>query len=176
MGRYYDGTISGKFWFTIQHSHDAANFKNPENFILPTEYYIYYECGCKVEDINTLYCTNCFSDYDTHLNGLDYIDKNAIDNKLLAYPFNYVLYEFDNSDLDYLTMKLNELENEIGKNIIDNLNYTINILNYFEYDINKSALDYLDESKLILVARWCLGKQIECAIINNNYCEINCEL
>lgn len=27
MGRYYNGTISGKFWFAIQSSDDASNFK-----------------------------------------------------------------------------------------------------------------------------------------------------
>jgi hypothetical protein len=58
-------------------------------------YYVYYVCGCDVEDITLNYCHECFSDYETHINGMDDIDKSSLNqhilNKpLLAFKNNYI--------------------------------------------------------------------------------------
>jgi hypothetical protein len=178
MGRYYDGTISGKFWFGIQDSHDASNFKNLSNFTLPETYYVYYVCCCEVVDKNKYYCHDCFSDYNSHLYSMDDDDKLAIDSKLLAFNVNSVMYKFDESELELIDDKLQELENIIGNNLIKKLDLKIeDEENYFEYNINYSALDGInDETFLKIIARWCFGKQIKKAIINVGYCNINCEL
>ncbi len=180
MGRYYYGTITGKFWFGIQLSNDASHFK-PSDYT-PTQNYSYFSCGCYVEDINELYCTNCFSDYSSHLNMLDECDlqvvKTDTDNKnyILAYSNNYVNYVFDKTELNNIKDKLNELQYEIGEEIITKLNYTIDIENQYEYTINDYILMNInDETKKELLARWCLGKQIETALINEDICNFDCE-
>jgi hypothetical protein len=176
MGRYYYGTISGKFWFGIQTSYDAANFKQ---HILPNEgieYYVYYVCGCDVENIALKYCHECFSDYESHINGLDDIDKNSLNEHLLAFKNNHVKYNFDESDLEYIQIKLLELENIIGYDIIEKLEYTIDENNDFEYNVNINNIINIDNNILKLIACWCIGKQIECAININNYCYIECEI
>jgi hypothetical protein len=192
MGRYYYGTISGKFWFGIQSSYDAENFKKQ---LLPNEgieYYVYYVCGCYVEDNKLNYCHECFSDYESHFNGMDDIDKSSLNleisnEQLLAFKNNHIKYNFYNSDLEYVQIKLIELENIIGYNIIEKLEYKIDesndIIENLEYDINNDIINNINNNNYInnnyileLIARWCFGKQIEYAINVNDYCYIYCEL
>ncbi len=176
MGRYYTGTISGKFWFGIQDSYDASNFKN--SLIKPLPYYVYYVCGCDVKNNDEYYCYDCFCDYDAHFNSINYDDKLALESELLAFKLNHVKYNFDISDLEFINTKLEELENIIGRDIINNLEFkTDDEENYFEYYLNYSALDNIIEDSIIkIIARWCLGKQIQTAIINAGYCYMDCEL
>ena len=176
MGRYYTGTISGKFWFGIQESTDASNFKNP--MIVPECYYMYYVCCCDVINMNEYYCKNCFSEYDLHFNSMSEDDKLEINSELLAYKSNYIKYDFDESDLDFINISLKNLESIMGDDLIKNLNLRIDGEdNSFEYIVDYSALDYIvDEAILKTVACWCLGKQIEKAILVCGYCNINCEL
>ena len=184
MGRFYHGTIGGKFWFGIQSSNDASNFK--ESLYEPVEYYTYYVCGCDVEDNNKLYCHDCYSDYESQFNELDECDVSTIsehpirEQYLLAYPSNYIRYNFDKTELNYIKNKLNEIELEIGGDFITRLMYTIDIENQYEYDLDELVLAELekpqDTIKLELTARWCLGKQIESALINEDSCMIDCEL
>ena len=71
MGRYYFGSIKGKFWFSVQSSDDASNFKNPVNFTGPVRVYDYCQCCCFVEDFEQLYCNKCYSSYEEHYNEID---------------------------------------------------------------------------------------------------------
>jgi hypothetical protein len=177
MGRYYYGTISGKFWYGVQCSHDASSFKDPMTFILPKEYYSYYGCGCEVEEETYTYCHNCYSDYDSHINSLDDYDIKCIKDGLIAYPSNHAKYEFDISELYYIKNILQQLENDIGKDIIEKIHLVIyEEEKEFEYDLEIDAINNLDDNKNELIARWCFGKQIEKALINTGYCYINCEL
>ena len=171
MGRYYTGTISGKFWFGIQDSNDASHFTN--TLIIPQPDYQYYVCGCDV-DYND-YCINCFPDYDSHKNSMDDYDKSSLNSIKLAYKSNYIKYEFNAADLEFIKIKLDMLENEIGYDLIEKLNLTIGDNNGFEYYINYNILNNND-ALLKIIARWCLGKQIEKAIIMTGNCNINCEL
>jgi hypothetical protein len=91
MGRYYDGTIYGKFWFGIQSSYDANNFKKYD-FITPSEYYEYFSCSCIVKNLNELYCINCYKSYEDHLASTDDYDKDCIEEGLLALPSGHVEY------------------------------------------------------------------------------------
>jgi hypothetical protein len=175
MGRYYHGTISGKFWFAIQSSSDPTSFKDPSNFVTPEEEYAYYFCGCSLENKDELYCSNCYSSYDEHYE--DYDNDSIIKGELLACPSNYISYSFDESELDFVSNKLIELENEIGIDVISKLNFTIDEENEFEYEI-EDINEINDENKNTseLIARWCLGQQIKKALENCCECNISCEL
>ena len=146
MGRYYHGTIVGKFWFGIQRSRDASSFKNPECNQDPKEYLEYYVCGCEVEKTKNLYCNQCYSTYQEHYDDLDNFDKENLNNsdndndtevkdndndtevkdnevkdnddeKLLAQSSNHIKYEFDESDLKYMDKVILDLESTIKSEI-----------------------------------------------------------
>lgn len=184
MGRFYHGTIAGKFWFGIQPSNDASNFK--ESQYEPIEYYTYYGCGCEVENNDNLYCNNCYLNYEYHFNVLDECDIKSLEknpfgiHSLLAYPSNYIRYHFDKTELNFIKNKLNEIESYIEGDIMTRLTYTIDVENQYEYDLDELVIAELekphDAIKLELLARWCLGKQIETALINEDSCEFDCEL
>ncbi len=195
MGRYYHGTIGGKFWFGVQSSYDASSFKDQETNKIPIEYFEYYNCGCQVEKTQNLYCNQCYSTYQEHYDDLDDDDKENIDDeedddaedddaedndkkKLLAHPSGHIKYEFDESDLEYIKLILSKLESEIGIDVITQLNFTIdeNENDEFEYDINNDVVKNIDDIKAELIARWCLGKQIKKAIDTVEYCTIFCEI
>ena len=176
MGRYYYGTISGKFWFAIQSSDDASNFKDT-NFITPEEYYCYYHCGCEVTNMNNEYCHSCYSNYEDHYECLDECDISCIDDKLLAHRSNHIKYEFDSTELDFINSVLEKLENEIGKDNIEHLKLSIKDEDgEFEYDLDNDIINVLSDSTNELIARWCLGKQIVTALEKLEYCNIYCEL
>ncbi len=180
MGRYYHGTISGKFWFGIQSSDDPSSFKDPTTFVEPEEGYEYYSCGCKVENKNNLFCSDCYSSYEEHYNKLneDEYDSNNFENgELLAYLSNHIYYSFDESELEFVSNKLIELEKEIGIDVISKLNFKIDEENEFEYEI-EDIDEINDENKntSTLIARWCLGQQIKKALENCSECDISCEL
>ena len=177
MGRYYNGTISGKFWFGVQSSQDLSNFKD-ENFEEPNELYYYYECGCTVECINYTYCANCYKSYNDHYNAyldnLLYEDDKINIEENISYLTNIIEYNFDDTELPFIQNKLNELQQEIGMELISNLEYKINE-DDLDYNIN---WDFIDENNIILnqkIARWCIGKQVENALIKLNYCNVLCE-
>jgi hypothetical protein len=176
MGRFYNGTISGKFWFGLQNSNDACNFK-PDNFEMPSEYFEYFSCGCIVINLENLYCNNCYKNYEEHFESIDEYDKDCIDDGLLAYESGHVEYNFVKSELNYIQDKLKSLEIIIGEDNIKQFNYKIDSKEkYFEYNINDNALDGFDNYKTELAARYCFGKQIEKALIDIGECYINCEL
>ncbi len=183
MGRFYNGTISGKFWFGSQSSNDASNFK-PDSFEVPSEYFEYFSCGCNVIDFNQLYCHNCYKNYQDHFHSLDDYDKDCIEDNgilailaILAIESGHVEYEFNKSELSFIQYKLKSLEIIIGEDNIKNFNYKIGHKDkYFEYTINDNALEGIGVDNTILSARWCLGKQIEAALIELGECYINCEL
>jgi hypothetical protein len=185
MGRYYFGTISGKFWGSLQSSEDATNFKNPINFYGPSDCYEYMGCCCIVEDMDELYCKKCYESLEEHVNKMKEEDEDMYINYLgcknLIYENNLVKYYFDKNELDYIKKKLHKLEEEIGKHIIDDLHIVLfdntkdDCNTCYDYEINEKCLEDMDDKIFILVARWCLGKQIEFSIMNIDYCEIFCE-
>jgi hypothetical protein len=175
MGRYYHGTIAGKFWFTIQSSYDLGHFKKQTNQY--EEVNQYYSCNCYVENKKKLFCHQCYSSYDEHYNTLNEVDKKNVTNSIY-YLTNQIKYTFDNFELNLITVKLNELENKIGSSIISELDFSIDEDNDFEYEINNEIFDKYDDNKdlLELIARWCIGQQIKKAIEINDECDVFCEI
>ena len=191
MGRYYRGTISGKFLFAVQNSYDASSFKKPDDLV-PEPYFEYYGCYCIADNPNDSYCHECYSSYEDHYASLDECDKSDVTNgEQISYETVFIKYEFDIDELDYITQKINEIENEIKKesgdaDIIAKLNYRIDEENDFEYDIDIDFLSDIYKNKgeneddkynliLELVARWGFGKQIQKALQTCNECIIHCE-
>jgi hypothetical protein len=175
MGRYYNGTISGKFWFGVQSSQDLSNFKD-DTFEETDELYYYYECGCTVQCMNHLYCANCYKSYKDHYNAYiaNKLDDDVKEGSIIAYLTNVIQYNFDDTELPFIQNKLNKLQEEIGIDLINNLEYKINE-DDLDYNIN---WDFIDENNIILnkkIAQWCIGKQVENALIKLNYCNILCE-
>ncbi len=177
MGRYYNGTISGKFWFGVQSSNDLSNFKD-KNFEEPEELYYYYVCECKVEYIQYKYCSNCYKSYNAHYkayldNKLD-SDDTIDENSSISYLTNIIEYNFDEFELPFIQNKLNELQEIIGTELITNLEYKINN-NDLDYNID---WNFIDENNIILnkkIAQWCIGKQVEYALNSVGYCTVLCE-
>lgn len=71
MGREYFGDISGKFGFGVQSSCDI------QNLISTIEYeqeYVWYGCGCTVDDPDSTtltYCRNCYEEYEQHFQDVE---------------------------------------------------------------------------------------------------------
>ncbi len=176
MGRFYFGTISGKFWGSAQMSTDASNFKD-NTYKGPFRCYEYIGCGCIVENTNQLYCNNCYICIEEHIQDLDdYTEKSLIKKS------NIYKYYFDKNELDYIKTKIKDLENNlelIQNNIIKNLDIAIfdidDINTSYKYEIDEKYLKNMSDKHLSLVARWCLGKLIEFSIMNLDYCEVFCE-
>ena len=115
--------------------------------------------------------------------------KNKKNFIMMMHENNYVKYIFKKHELKYIYKILNELEEEIGKKLIEYLNFTFEVEEddendkkeeneFFEYSINNDI--FTDEKKykdkFELIARWCLGKQIKECIENKYECEIFCEI
>jgi hypothetical protein len=181
MGRFYFGTISGKFWASCQMSNDASNFKNNNKNPIRCDEYI--GCGCIVEYNNQLYCSHCYNCIEEHISLLDLddydYDYDKSKSKSLIKKSNIYKYYFDKNELDYIQETLKKLENKIGHENIKNLYIVIFDENTdntcYKYEINNNYLKNIPDDLLYLVARWCLGKLIECSIINLYYCEMFCE-
>jgi hypothetical protein len=195
MGRYYFGTISGKFWVCIQDSDDASYFKSAIIFSTPLRCFEYMGCCCFVKNIYDLYCTKCYNSFEEHVESIDdeYLLEDIKNNNNLIYQNNYIKYYFENFELEYVKTKLNKLEKQIGQEIIDNIKLTIYDENNeqidinnkiekqkkkpsFAYDLNDTILKDLDEDQKKIIAKWCLGKLIEHSIKELGYCEIYCEI
>ncbi len=181
MGRYYFGTISGKFWFATQSSDDAAHFKNKISYTEPPRCLEYAECCCFVEDMKDNYCKKCYSSYEEHYEAIDdeELQENYICNSPLMYENNYIKYYFYDYELDFVTDKLNKIKNEITIDF-DKIGFRLikDDKESIEYELDN--FDYINniknEEQEILIARWCLGKQIEQSIKEKGYCEIYCEI
>ena len=61
MGRYYYGTIEGKFWVAIQCSSMIENYGGWINH----DQMNWCGCSCRVDDDDT-YCSDCFESFDDH--------------------------------------------------------------------------------------------------------------
>ncbi len=149
MGRYYFGTISGKF-VGNQGADDIKFFKSPIIFSAPLRCYEYMKCSCFVKDIYSLYCINC---YDSLEHQMEDFDEDDVDeykaNGGLIYESCLVKFNFDKYELEYIQNKLKELEEKINKNskidIIKKLN--INIFNNSKSKKNKTDSSETDSSE-----------------------------
>ncbi len=180
MGRYYFGTISGKFWFAVQDSDDASRFKIENNYPGPTRCFEYAECCCFVDDFIYNYCKKCNSSYEEHFNKLEEEDKKQYPlNTALIYKNNYIKYYFYDYELLYVTHKLKMIKKKLTIDF-NKLGFKItrDSKGCIDYDVeNFEYIDSIkDNNQIKLLARWCLGKQIELSIKEKGYCEIYCEI
>jgi hypothetical protein len=176
MGRYYFGSIVGKFWFGIQDDSDVITLGGkPEH--------IYEFCGCNCiitedemdnfNDKQFAYCQHCYPSFKAHLSDVEIDDEASFDvnnNKspveLWSIHPNMEYYRFTQKDLEWLNANLYELENSVGEfmdsyKIIDN--------NEIEYDYELP--DEIDSREVAeTIARLCLGRQIKYCIEKNKYC------
>jgi hypothetical protein len=96
MGRYYSGSISGKFWFAIQDSDDASNFGVEHKYL-----YYYHVCGCEYQESNpNLYCTSCYPSYEEHMKDIIENDIEDHHNQMWYKSENEIYYEFKEINIE----------------------------------------------------------------------------
>lgn len=144
MGRYYNGQISGKFWFAVQCSLDASHFG-----VEPTDVYRFYGCDCVFEQKvpeRDAYCDSCYCSFDEHL-------KDSPPNSSVTWcATNYVDYDF--TDIDEVRKRVAFLEKRFGSRI---KKYTLIDGDEIAYDVETYSLSSRSAE---YVARLCLGRQI----------------
>ena len=99
MGRFYFGTISGKFWGSAQMSNDASNFKNNNKNPIRCDEYV--GCCCIVEYQNKLYCSYCYNCIEEHITTLVNLDDYN-QNQSLIQKSNIYKYYFDKNELNFV--------------------------------------------------------------------------
>ena len=165
MGRYYEGDISGKFWFGIQNSNDISNLCDAEY-----EHGYCWSCGCdaNLDDIaNYKYCINCYQSLEEH-------QQDLADYEEIYSEIEYIHY--------YLEKSIDQKEIEISLNVIEAVLDTKLFEIIFGKDTDQSLyylLNISDENwKKIdkeLLARYCLGKQILKCFEYKESCYVECE-
>lgn len=170
MGRYYDGSITGKFWFGIQNSDDASYFG-----VEYKQFYHYYVCNCTIDEEpteNNTYCNECYSSYEEHKESIIEEEINDDTNKTWDISENEIYYCFNIETIDNVKEKVDELENKYEKYILE---YSIlESNNTIKYDCK--IQDDLKKDVLEWVARLCLGKQILYCLNKNRFCSFYAEI
>lgn len=152
MGRYYNGQISGKFWFGVQASNDANNF-GVEGTDEPN---YKFTCGCEDFEDNGLHddaysgnCDTCHCEFKCE-------DEEA----------TYIAFHFDEENIEDIQKVLDDI-----KNILPDIPMPIfDEDSDFEYEFIYDNNEHLE-----LQARWCLGQQILACIVHLGECEFSCE-
>ena len=192
MGRYYGGQISGKFWFGIQSSCDATEFGcEPANIVN------YSVCNCVADDIiidtdndtnnstddgnacneeiyKNKYCNGCFASLEEHLTAIEEEGNNDDDPVVKTWFVSEteVDYQFEGRHIASLDNKIAELEELVGKYIIE---YNIKDEDH-EITYDCITIEKLGKDELEMVARLCLGRQISYCLHNKGSCYFYAEL
>jgi hypothetical protein len=184
MGRYYCGSIEGKFWFGVQGSCDIENLIQ----IVGKTHYLWLVCGCNAEIEDDVYCKQCYQDKEQHI--ADAIEEGNFDedddDKCLYYEFQMITYCLDKSShYQELVDSMNNIKQQIPKEILanfDKIEQTDDILNAFTgvfgniYNPSTSGNDEKEEQNLlVLIARYTLGYQIEYCLRTQSTCDVQCE-
>lgn len=170
MGRYYYGQISGKFWFGIQSSYDAENLGGKMS---SKEEYMC--CGCSCEGGSPNFCDSCYETLEAHLEDAKNDDFEITEPFTLKHESNFVEYYFGEEQLKEVEDHFTELGDKIG-HLVKGLEVGTDE-DRFEYDMDWEYPPFKDATKeeQILVARYCLAKQIiECIVVNGQCC-FDCE-
>jgi hypothetical protein len=184
MGRYYNGDISGKFWFGIQDSNDIHNLITMDSY----KYYNWKKCGCCADIEGSNYCNCCYNTLKEHID--DVKNDDDYEDNCLYYEECCQDYNIDKSvHYQELVDSMSELKKEINDEIIeefDKIPQDDNILDAFTgvFDnslkllnsLNKEIQEKQEKKKLeTLVARYTLGYQIEYCLRKNETCNVSCE-
>jgi len=178
MGRYYFGSISGKF--TNEQSPDVFEY-----FGTSWKWYNYYICGCDYEpNSDILFCNNCFTSIQ------DVMDKHMedagtkiLESDIIEYQQKQVglRYHFVDENIPNIIETLNDIEEKLGgknvvNNILEQLNYVIGDAdNKFRWNLNCSEKLYdslIPESNVKLFDIYFLGLQILECLKTTNKCDI----
>lgn len=166
MGRYYYGSISGKFWVGIQPSNDVENLCD----IGAGRHCLWIGCGCikKKDAVSCDYCDNCYDSLEDHI-----VDAENGENKLSFNNDHFISYELDKNKHS-LQIKNNLMLIETQ---VDTTKLCITFSN------NKADLVFNIENErsfnsfeLELLARYCFGKHIMEWFEKNDTCSIVAEL
>lgn len=168
MGRYYNGHISGKFWFGIQRSNDADFFGQTHRSICR-----FHVCGCTAYDlsVNSLtnyYCATCYPSYEAHL--LSMLEQ-GIDVEKTWVSDGKIYYTFLKTDIQEVHAKILLLESYVGEHMEG---FRIKDKDTIQYRFTMPGGIRGDE--ISLVARLCLGKQILYSLEKHGICEFVADL
>lgn len=172
MGRYYSGSIEGKFWFGIQGSNDIENLINIQ---ANEPKLLWIGCNCYIEDENDEYCKDCYDSLE------DFLDKEEedIENGIHFYEDNEISYDVDESYLQELKNALETIEKTFDDHLKELCNKLPNNLqNAFDGHFNE-IITYVSEKEnkpLGKIATYCLGRQIKACLENEGQCSLYCEL
>lgn len=199
MGRFYHGSIEGKFWFCVQCSNDISNLVTINHEMSHS----WKACHCCIEsDINNKdnYCNDCYESKEEHEESVIEEDGDNEDN-CLYYEEQTITYHLDkDSHYDELKQNMDILKSKIDPKIIDEfdkIEQNDKILDAFtgvfdnilkkindiktemeqenEQETDKNDL-YVNNDYEELVARYTLGYQLEyCLRTTNEDCYVHCE-
>ena len=184
MGRFYHGSIEGKFWFCVQSSNDISNLVTINHEMSHS----WKACHCCVAiDINNNnednYCNDCYESKEEHEESVIEEDGDNEDN-CLYYEEQTITYHLDkDSHYDELKKNMDILKSKIDPKIIDEfdkIEQNDKILDAFT-GVFDNSLRHLNDSYAnndyeALVARYTLGYQLEyCLRTMNEDCYVNCE-
>ena len=166
MGRYYYGSISGKFWVGIQPSNDVENLCD----IGSGRNCLWIGCGCiKNEDTESLdYCDNCYDSLEEHTD-----DAENGENNLSFNNEHLISYELDKNNHGLQikdNLRLIETQVDTTKLCITFSNNNTDLV------VNIEKYSLFNRSELELLARYCLGKHIMEWFEKNDLCSIDVEL
>lgn len=171
MGRFYTGSIEGKFWVCVQSSSDVENICS----ITYTPRHYYMGCGCFHElDYDEPYCVSCFENMEEHRQSLisdNYINENDDFKKFWEESDTEIGYDIDEeAHLEEVQATIIKLEEQIGQytKILTFGNKDENYEYYIEFP------DCEDRTKT-LIARYCLARQIELCLIEQGSCCMVCD-
>lgn len=174
MGRYYSGNIAGKFWFGVQDSTDARNIGGKVEKL-----YQYVSCGCSVENLRTIYCGECYSDFDAHFNDArnnEDFEEDEEEQEQLIRESSELQSFFNGSQLEEVRGHIADLEKVVSKFV---KSFTMNADSDYEYElklheeyegVDCGFTDKITRDEIELLARWCLAKQVEKCIIDKGEC------
>lgn len=165
MGRYYNGDITGKFWFGCQSSNPMEQFGAVE---LGSRVE-YLGCGCLCEfdadePDEKAYCSDCWESYEQHLdeakevNGDDEItDTWFADLDSGEWEFNRKQFELNG--VAFINQHQELFDKYINKITIDTTDMEYDV----EWKIDENGKDYakehIDEDEIL--ADLCMLKQIQ---------------
>lgn len=107
MGIYYWGDINGRVW----NAQDWDDFKNLGCEEDDAQEYFYHVCGCEVDDLDKVWCQNCFENMEAHISQVE----DYTEGDLLYYQSETINYIFHVKNLKNLKARLLSSEFCLGK-------------------------------------------------------------
>jgi len=164
MGRYYNGDITGKFWFGVQSSSPMEQFGAVE-LACRLEY---LGCGCACdfdadEPDENAYCSDCWESYEQHLEEAK--DANGDDELTETWMSceDSGEWEFNREQFELNGVAFINQHQELFDKYINKITFNTDM----EYDVEWAdddnrkyqALEHIDED--VILADLCMLKQIQ---------------